>query len=184
VYRAATVDGSKGLRVVSRGMNTPRTKPPKRHGEGRKTKPGPPAPDGHYESSLFKAESHAMRLGQLVVYRTWVEEQLIDFLGLLLGDRQLPSRQIFRAIKGERVRIEVLAALLGHARQNKDKGPEYDRVIHLQVEVGAALRVVEAIRPRSRLAEPPAFRTYASRLESLPPGITRPLPCTNHMPWT
>jgi hypothetical protein len=110
-------------------MNTPRSKPPRRHGQLPKGKQWPAAPDGHYESSLFKAEAHAMRLGQLVAYWTWVEEQFIEFLGVLLGDRQLPSRQIFRAIRGERARIEVLTALLEHARQNKDKGAEYDRVI-------------------------------------------------------
>jgi hypothetical protein len=64
-----------------------------------------------------------MRLGQLVVYWTWVEEQLIDFLGLLLGDRQLPSRQIFRAIKGERVRIEVRRRSWNMRGRTRTRGP-------------------------------------------------------------
>jgi hypothetical protein len=63
---------------------------------------------------------------------------MIEVLGLLLGDRKLPARQIFRSLRSEHARIEMLKALLEQAPINKNKGPEYDDVITRFASLNAA----------------------------------------------
>jgi len=110
-------------------MNTPRSKPPKRYKRNRAKRTETKLPDGHYRNRLPSNTEQAALLGELVAYWTQVEEQMIEFLGVLLGDRTLPTRQIFRSLPSEQARIKLLTALLEEAPINNDKGPEYDDII-------------------------------------------------------
>lgn len=117
-------------------MNTSRSKPIVRFSGGiPKPKGRPPsALNGHYASGLWNDELAAL-VGRIATMLPQIEETMIDFLGLLLGGNHMPSRQIFRAIIGEEIRIKVLRSLLEHASINKDKGQEFDEVIDLFASV-------------------------------------------------
>jgi hypothetical protein len=61
-----------------------------------------------------------------------IEEMMIAFLARLLGHPPTsdgPARQVFRALKSEEARIQVLRALLENAHINLEKPQIYDEVI-------------------------------------------------------
>ena len=72
----------------------------------------------------------AVVLGDLVTYWPHLEEQMIDFFALLMGETQdFPARQIFRSIVAQSARVKVMKALLERTRTNRDKDEEYDRIV-------------------------------------------------------
>lgn len=116
-------------------MNTPRTRPLVRYTNVRDPVIGrAPEPDGHYTGTLTNPEIITL-IGQIVTYLPQVEEQMVQFMGLLIGDRSTPARQIFHSLRSEEAQITIIRALLEQAPRNKNKGQEYDDVIDLFASV-------------------------------------------------
>jgi len=56
---------------------------------------------------------------------------MIDFMGLLLGERGLLAQKIFSAIWSDGQRLKLMRVLLRHGSLNKSRGKEYEEVIDL-----------------------------------------------------
>jgi hypothetical protein len=102
------------------------SKPPKRY-DSPKQQEHPKLPDGTWQAGVNNNEFREV-LGQIVGYWPHVEDQMIEIMGLLLGDRT-PARQVFRAIVANQSRIKVMRALLERSQHNITKGAEYDEII-------------------------------------------------------
>jgi hypothetical protein len=111
-------------------MNIPSSKPIKRFPQRHSSKKRNfhITPDGQYSGGLWSVD-HARLVGQITTYMSQIEEQMIQFMSLLISDQKAPARQIFRSLNSEQARIQVMRALLETAPHNKDKHRAYDDVI-------------------------------------------------------
>jgi hypothetical protein len=113
-------------------MNTPKSKPLKRYPQRHSSKQRRHhlGPYGQYNGGLWNPE-HAKLVGQITTYMPQIEEQMIQFMSLLISDKKAPARQIFRSLNSEQARIQIMRALLETAPHNKDKPGAYDEIIDL-----------------------------------------------------
>lgn len=80
--------------------------------------------------SLFIEEKDIARLvGEIISTWPYVEEGMVDVLGLLLGDDTTAPRFIFRSVINQQGRIHMLRQLLANLPRNSDKPVGYDEVI-------------------------------------------------------
>jgi hypothetical protein len=118
-------------------MNPPRTKPiirySKRPPVKKKIQHGP---DGGYSSGIGNPR-FAQIIGYIVSLLPHVEERMILIMAVLLGGdpQSSPAQQIFRSLNSEDARVKILTSLLEHCRHNDARGPEYDEIIALFVEI-------------------------------------------------
>jgi hypothetical protein len=117
-------------------MNMPRTKPIVRYKRPRpKKKQRTPQQLGGIYSGGINNDQFALAIGRILAQLPHIEEEMIRFMALLLGDETSPARQVFRALNSEDARVKVMRALLEQAQHNDGKGPEFDEVIDLFVEI-------------------------------------------------
>lgn len=111
-------------------MSTPRSKPIVRFPTPRKRRlPQSEGFWGAYRAGITSPEFQSV-LGDIVSRWVHLEELMIRFMALLLGNTERPpARQIFRSVANNRARIEIMRSLLEESPSNKDKGPEYDAII-------------------------------------------------------
>jgi hypothetical protein len=89
----------------------------------------PNTPDGQYHAGIWDNEIASL-LGQIFGYWPHVEERMIDILRDLLGDdHNMPTRQIFRSIRSNKLRREMMTAILEKSALNRKKGAFYDDVL-------------------------------------------------------
>ena len=116
-------------------MNTPRSRPLVRFSNVRDPVIGrTPQPDGHYTGQLTNPDFLSL-IAEIVTYLPQIEERMVRFMAVLIGDNSTPSRQIFHSLRSEEARITIMRALLEQAPRNKDKGQEYDDIIDLFASV-------------------------------------------------
>lgn len=112
-------------------MNTPSSKGPKRF-TGYRVDPRYLAlqpEDGGIAGALLNPQG-AQLVGEIVAAWVHLEEGIIDFLALLLGQSNRNAADpIFRSIMAPRVRIDMMRRLLQASPINKDRGPEYDEIL-------------------------------------------------------
>lgn len=95
--------------------------------------PEPKIPPGGMAGEVRDQEIHT-RLAKICVGWPHIEEAMISVLSKLLSEtasiesHEL-ARPIFRAIIAPAARISVMRTLLQHARVNRNKGEDYDRVL-------------------------------------------------------
>jgi hypothetical protein len=77
----------------------------------------------------------AALVGQIITDLPHVEERMISFMALLLGDVSAPAQQVFRSLHSEDSRVKVMRVLLEKSKINQDKGQEFDDLLDLFVEV-------------------------------------------------
>lgn len=117
-------------------MNTPRSRSPVRYNNRRPTKRKkvPYGPDGQYKGGIHN-DQIALWVGSIITFIPHIEERMINFLALLMGDHSSPARQVFRSLNSEVARIKIMRSLLEQAPINQEKGQEFDDVLDLFAEV-------------------------------------------------
>ena len=115
-------------------MNTPRTvKPPPRYTPAKV--PRNLGPDA--SSWGIKDPSLAAAFGWMISYWPHLEQKMIEFFEELLTGRQSnldsgliwSSREIFRSITSQGMRIDIMKGLLHRTPHNAGKGDIYDEII-------------------------------------------------------
>lgn len=118
-------------------MNVPRSRPIVRWNNRPSQKKKarlPKSPDGRYHAGLFNQEIGAA-VASIIAQLPHIEERMIQVMAILIGDNNAPAREIFRSLNSEDARVKVMRSLLHTAQRNMAKGPEFDELIDLFVEI-------------------------------------------------
>jgi hypothetical protein len=101
------------------GVNTPRTKKPKRYSGST-----PGADDKEYQRGIMNEEMRGF-VGFIITYWAHIEERMVPFFADLTGiDNEPNARIVFRSIINQKARISIMRALLekSHPARNISVG--------------------------------------------------------------
>lgn len=114
--RGATIPAPKGSRTQKKVLK-------------RFVKPtGEDAIPGRYEAGI-KNDAFTLLFGQTVATWVHVEDQMIQVLQDLLGNRNAPARQIFHSVVSNKARQSVMLACLQKSKINLRKSDLYEEII-------------------------------------------------------